>query len=237
MKKITIVLLALLVPAAGFSQIVFTVKAGGSMNCAQVGYSMGSLEPFFGLDVVALSGKITSNSTTWSADVAGDLFRSGTYDSETSGNITLFMPRLGAKFFFKAGALRPYVTASVLKSFASLDTKNHVTYKSYNSDGDVTYESENDTTLLPDETKSLVEDLLGFFAFEGGIGVEYTINKYISVGAEYGFGLMLPSGETKSTEAEDYNADGHDDYRYESTTKLSATLGITHALLVVNFHL
>jgi opacity protein-like surface antigen len=161
---------ALLIPALA-SAMVFSVSPGQTLQGAQLGMSYGKLQPYIGLDLMGAAGKVKMTN----ADA--------TY-AELSAGATLYIPNIGARYYFTGKELKPYVYLGLLKSIATVSAKvkTNVT------------ESE-----FAGEAKDQLTSLLGFWGINAGFGTEYPFSENFSVGGEYGFRYLLTSAEGKGT--------------------------------------
>ncbi len=153
----------------GKAQFTFSVSPGFHLNGASFGYQMGNLITYGGLQIIG--GAYTETETGKEFDKNGNL---QSYTKKYTVNESLFVPSLGARFFFKkVGKLKMYgdgVFAYFIPSVKITDSEN----PSANS-----------------EFKDQFEKV-HIFGGQLGFGTEYFFDNNFSVGGE--FGLMLLNG-------------------------------------------
>jgi opacity protein-like surface antigen len=162
---------ALLVPTLA-SALVFSVSPGQTLQGAQFGLSFGNLQPYVGLDLLGASGKLKTTNPD------------GTY-AELSAGATLYIPNVGARFYFTSKELKPYVYLGLLKSVATVDLKSKTQIA--------------ETDLLPGDVKDQLTSLLGFMGITAGFGAEHPFSEHFSVGGEYGFRYLRTSAKGEGT--------------------------------------
>ncbi|MBN2369359.1 MAG: hypothetical protein JXO72_02615 [Vicinamibacteria bacterium] len=202
MKKglVFLALVPMLVPALASAQsVVFSVKIGGdSLQTAQLGLNKERFQPYFGVDYFSLSGKAM----------------------DIEAGLSLFVPHVGARYYFSSEPVRPYVYGGFFKAMSSVKL-------------DIAGENS-----LDDDTKKLLEDMLGFKGFKLGFGGEYRVNEHFSVGGEFGMNLYSLSAESKGlSDLDDIEID---DVWYgiasDLETEISASLRRTYAVAALNFY-
>jgi hypothetical protein len=162
---------ALLIPVLA-SAMVFSVSPGQTLQGAQFGMSYGKLQPYIGLDLLGAAGKVKMTNPD------------ATY-AELSAGVTLYIPNIGARYYFASKELKPYVYLGLLKSIATVDLKSKTQAA--------------ETDLLPGDAKDQLTSLLGFWGINAGFGTEYPFAENFSVGGEYGIRYLRTSAEGKGT--------------------------------------
>jgi opacity protein-like surface antigen len=162
-----VIAIALLVPVVA-SAMVFSVSPGQLLQGGQLGMSYGKLQPYIGLDIMGASGKIRLD------DTESDAFE------EMSAGVTLYIPSIGARYYFGSSEVKPYVYAGFLKSIATVSIKVETNTGADELEGDV---------------KDQLTSLLGFWGVNAGFGSEYAFSEHFSVGGEYGFRYLRTHAE------------------------------------------
>jgi opacity protein-like surface antigen len=162
-----VIAIALLVPALA-SAMVFSVSPGQLLQGGQLGLSYGKFQPYIGLDIMGASGKVKLS------DTESDAFE------ELSAGVTLYIPGIGARYYFGGSEVKPYVYAGFLKSVASVSVKVKT-----NAGEDA----------IADDVKDQLTSLLGFWGANAGFGAEYAFSEHFAVGSEYGFRYLHTHAE------------------------------------------
>jgi hypothetical protein len=162
-----VIAIALLVPTLA-SAMVFSVSPGQLLQGGQLGMSYGKFQPYIGLDIMGASGKIRIS------DTESDAFQ------EMSAGVTLYIPNIGARYYFGSSEVKPYVYAGFLKSIATVSVKVETNSGEEDFEGDV---------------KDQLTSLLGFWGVNAGFGAEYPFSEHFSVGGEYGFRYLRTHAE------------------------------------------
>lgn len=163
---VTAMLVALVIPAVALAGPFFNISPGQQLQGMQLGMTFGKFEPYVGLDMMGISGKI---------NIASD-----EDDLEASASASLFIPNIGTRFAFGATPLKPYVYLGFLKSFGSVSAKI--------SEGSESLEFEG-------ELKDQINDLMSFWGINAGFGAEYPFSEHFGVAGEYGFRYLKTHAE------------------------------------------
>ncbi|MCL6465569.1 MAG: hypothetical protein K6T77_02290 [candidate division WOR-3 bacterium] len=188
------------------AQFGFSVKPGMSLNAVQFGYKADNLFAGLGLEFASLS---VSSKVKYEY---GE--QTYTYTTKVGGN--LFMPQLGARYFFvknedKGSYVTPYIGTSLFYTFGKVSISE--------SDGETTYR---DTTM----EKTLNDVLSGNIGGTLGFGGEYYLSNNFSIGGEFGIRMLFGGTKTKVP-----------DYYYEEYTLTNNLgLGVTYTTLGLNFY-
>ncbi|MCD6365906.1 MAG: hypothetical protein J7L46_00040 [Bacteroidales bacterium] len=178
----------------GKAQFTFSASPGLHLNGAAFGYKMGTIVAYGGLQIIGTS--FTQTHTWTDYDINGVLQQN---DNKYTVTQSLFVPSLGAKFFFKeTGKLKMYgngVFAYFIPSGKITDSDN----PSANSD-------------FKEQFKNAY-----FLGGQFGFGSEYFFDDNFSVGGEFGFTFL--AGGYKSE---------YDRYIYNPNTGLSETTTETY---------
>lgn len=256
MKKLLVVIISALLclPILAYGQgntPVFSVKINPDFQAAQFGLDMGSLQPYIGLDYIALGAKASVDATI---DMSDYYYYYGYYSymptttqpttitvsGEVEGKASLLMPFVGVKFFMSQNPVRPYLFGSVFKSFPSVSLEMTATM-----DGESQTED-----ILGDKGTDFVKDMLDFWGVDVGIGAEWTINEHFSIGGEYGVKFLMMGAEYVDEEGDlissamglldlvgySYMFKGVQDVGSSMKLNVSSSLRTSHAAVVLNFH-
>jgi len=164
---LAVIAIALLVPALA-SAMVFSVSPGQLLQGGQLGMSYGKFQPYIGLDIMGASGKVKISDT-----------ESDAYE-ELSAGATLYIPNIGARYYFASKELKPYVYMGFLKSIATVSAK---------------VKTETDESDFEGDAKDQLTSLLGFWGVNAGFGAEYPFSEHFSIGSEYGFRYLRTHAE------------------------------------------
>ena len=166
-KSLLISLLLVLCSSSAFSQFNFNVSPGLGLTGAKFGFQLpAGVVPYFALQSFSTSDTYEESGTRWDYDQNKPV----TYTSTDEYNVSLLIPSLGAKYFFKGvGPLKPFVNASISKPIVNAK---------------VSYDGQEDKDIS-DAAKSLK-----FFGTELSFGIEYFFNDYFSLGGEFGLRMM-----------------------------------------------
>ena len=215
---------------------VFSVKPGLEIQSSDIGYTLGNITPYVGLDVLAISAEGSYAERYWGTDwETGDLYLGSEETWELSGSATLIIPHLGIRYQLSDKALHPFISGGFFKSFAFASVKGEHAYRWFNTDGDIMYE-EIDVLNIEEKEKGAIEDILGIWGLNVGLGVEYPFNEHLSICGESGFRLLFASSEYKDSKSTDWNDDGNDDWREEWNAELSGSLKLSYAAIALRFH-
>jgi hypothetical protein len=160
-KKLVMIGIMLCLTVTSFSQVSFSVSKGSILTAATVGYRFNKIVPFIGFQYYGASANIESSSQEFDFNAFGLITNS--YDTELKANV--FLPSLGAKYFF--------LEREKLKAFTSLSfTLPIVTLKSGDKD---------DNKEINDALSNVI-----LWGGELGVGVEYFVDEQFSIGGEFG---------------------------------------------------
>lgn len=204
----------------------FSVKINPHLQNARFGLNMGSLHPFIGLDYLSIGAKVNFSTTI---DMGYYYYSYGAGEIDVSAEIeakaSLIMPTIGIKYYLSQATVKPYLVSSFIKSFPSIDMDMTVEI-----DGDSESES-----LLGDDEKDFIKELMSFWGVNVGFGTEWAINEHFSLGGEYGIRFIFISGE--------YQGEGMGlltgligDLGSELNTEVTGSLRSSHAAVVLNFY-
>jgi len=154
-----VIAIALLVPVVA-SAMVFSVSPGQLLQGGQISISHGKFQPYIGLDIMGASGKVRLEDNASTA-----------YE-EITASAMLYIPNIGARYYFGSSEVKPYVYAGFLKSIATVSAKTKTETAESEFEGD---------------SKDQLTSLLGFWGVNAGFGAEYPFSEHFSVGSEYGF--------------------------------------------------
>ncbi|MBN2564621.1 MAG: hypothetical protein JXB46_02815 [Candidatus Eisenbacteria bacterium] len=232
---LVLVMLLVLMPVhvcAEDGSMQLIMRPGSSLQSASLGYNMGALTPYAGLDIVGISG----DASTKEVEIENyyDARTEYRYENESSlsGSAMLIMPHVGIRYAFGQGDVRPYVFGSVFKSFASVSAEAKETERWY-EDGELV-DSDESGDDLDEDTEKMLESLLGFWGLNLGVGGEYLMTERFSIGAEFGLRMVFTSTSRDG-------GSSYDDYWYEESEsweeEASASLRITYASIFLGFRL
>lgn len=154
-----VIAIALLVPVVA-SAMIFSVSPGQLLQGGQLSKSYGKFQPYIGLDIMGASGKVRLEDNASTA-----------YE-EITASAMLYIPNIGARYYFGSSEVKPYVYAGFLKSIATVSAKTKTETAESEFEGD---------------SKDQLTSLLGFWGVNAGFGAEYPFSEHFSVGSEYGF--------------------------------------------------
>ncbi len=194
-----VIAIALLVPVLA-SAMVFSVSPGQTLQGAQIGMSFGKLQPYIGLDLMGASGKVKM---TYPDDAFVEL----------SAGATLYIPNIGARYYFGGKELKPYVYLGFLKSIATVSAK---------------VKTNVDESEFAGGAKDQLTSLLGFWGINAGFGTEYPFSENFSVGGEYGFRYLRTGADGTGTADSVFLAEGVSD-------EITASLKNSMVRVVLNY--
>lgn len=230
-----LVLVPLCAQADGLELII---RPGSTVQSGSLGYRMGALTAYGGLDLVGISAESRSSEVEEYLDPGWYGYREE-FESEMSGSAMLFMPHVGGKFAFGHGDVTPYVFGSVFKSFAFVSAEAEYSWADYeDSDGDGVWDdidSGGGSEELDSELEDALESLLGFWGLNLGVGGQYQMAERFAIGAEFGMRMVFTStGEIS------YGDDYHGEMEEWTDTwseEASASLRMTYATVFFTFGL
>jgi hypothetical protein len=224
-----VVAIALLVPALSFAgPLVFSMSPGQGVQSAQVGLSMGKFMPYFGLDLMGISGKVKADyeytdSYYDTGEGAWVDYVSQKSTVDASAGATLLIPHIGARFYFATEPLKPYVFLGFLKSMPFVSAKISGTDNYFNPDG-TSDGSDTYSAKLEGDAKDVITKPLGFWGMNLGFGAEYPFSENFSLGGEYGLRWFHTSTESSGLLGDEMSAE------------MSASLKLTTARVVLNYN-
>ena len=212
------------------SSWVASFKASRPLNGTTLGYTLGSLLLYGGLDMLRLSIKDESSSTNESWDWENSR-RYLSWRSETTFDLkgTLLIPHAGLRFYLKKGVTQAYVMGESFMIFPSVDFSSHRSSTSYRPDGSVDYTDSYDESWN-DEDKKEAADALDFIGFVAGFGAEHNLGEGFSIGSEFGLRFFMNSWDSAS---ENTSSDGYYKDTYKSSVNMS--LAGTFTSLSLNY--
>ncbi|MBN2104702.1 hypothetical protein JW835_11740 [bacterium] len=259
-KKMIFPLIAFFLPLFLISgSPVFTVRLGPKMQSSQVGFQVGPIQPYIGLDYMSMGFNANVIITNSHAETDTSIFITDyKIDSDIEGNVRIWMPHIGVRYYINNHTTKPYLFAGIFKSFASIDAGADFDNTYYDENGNIDFTA-SESEKLDKETVSLLEDLLGIWGLNFGLGAEYTVNEHFSIGGEFGFkyAKTSTSSTNEAIESVDYSdyytgdyysvniSDGYNEYSgmndqgaIKTVTKTDVTAGLTfsYAAVCLNFH-
>jgi len=195
----------------GKAQFTFSVSPGLHLNGAAFGYKMGTIVAYGGLQII--SGTFTQTHTWTDYDINGALQQN---DNKYSVSQSLFVPSLGAKFFFKeTGKLKIYgngVFAYFIPSVKITDSDD------------------------PSANSDFKKQFKNAYSFGGqfGFGSEYFFDDNFSVGGEFGF-TFLAGGYKSEYDQNIYNPNTGQYETYPETYTYKANFTPTYIKISFNF--
>ena len=229
---------------------LFSVRIGPKLQSSQIGLQIGSIQPYVGLDYLCM-GLDASMKETYSVSLtdASPFLLAETSTTGMEGNVRIWMPHVGLRYYLNTNKTKPYLFANLFKALPSIDGKESFDLTAYDEQGNMAFvysESED----LDKATKDMLEDLLGIWGLNFGFGAEYTVNEYFSIGGEFGFKMARSSVSNKNTEIipleyyyyyyygyySDYNFEGLGDVKSVAETDANVGLTFSYAAICVNFH-
>lgn len=213
MRKFSLALCTFVILSyTSFSQFNFSVDPGFGIKGAFIGYQIGNIVPFVGIQFISGSSTVESNYMDY--DETTQTYKPVSRTEEVTGSI--YMPYAGAKLFFeleRSSKLKPYLSAMVFKPFISYEFKDNT-----------------DDFISEDE----FQENLNIYGVEAGFGTEYFLDDNFSFGGEAGIRMIFGSSNESST---DYYYDGSgNQIEYERKYDYSTLLGISYAKIILNFY-
>ncbi len=234
MKKYLVFLLVLIIyaPMLNAQGLVFGVEIQPELKSTYYfGYKAGSFVPYAGLEVLKIGGSYSSHYEDWNEDGSGDHYLAYENDWDINGSATLFIPRIGLKFYLSQSNISSYFKLGVLKCLPSVSGEYSYRYVDYDSLGNVFYESDTTMALL-DEEKEVIASILGVFGINIGFGCEYHLSSNFSIGGEAGFRYWKTGGDYVRDEEDLTPFYDRDIWEQE----LSTSLGISYAIFTLNYY-
>ncbi len=228
-------LACLLAVSSGLAQpkYMFGIRSGGIISSACFGMDMGRVVPMVGTDFLYVSGSASSIDEDYThTDYGGDeIADRHVYEDKVDGRAFLLVPEVGAKVYLRQTGLRPYLLGSFFFTvpFVKGESTSREEYWHYENGELVGHGVDIDTDMLSDEDEALLKDALGLWGITIAGGGEYFLNERLSIGGEYGIRLFFDTAERK--ERDDYGSDIH-----SVKDEASASIGLTHAAIVLNYH-
>jgi len=231
-KSIYIIILILCLPLITNAEgTYFSVKINPNIQQARIGMNMGNIHPFVGLDYLSVGAKVNIETTIEYGYGYGYNYEFDV-NAEVEAKASLIMPTIGAKYYLSQATVKPYLVGSYIKSFPSIDM-----------DMTMTMDDESETeSLLGDDEKDFIKELMSFWGFNVGFGAEWAINEHFSLGGEYGIRFIYISGEYEG-EGLGLLGDlggllgvGMIDLGDEMKTEVTGNLRSSHAAVVLNFY-
>lgn len=204
MKNLALFFAFMSITVLSYSQITFTVSPGWVFNGGTVGYKIGKLNPYAGIQYF---GRSMEQSTT------GKRYNYETnkiedYTEQMKINVKLYMPNIGVKFFISENKkIRPYINTQFFLPIVKLDLDF----------GDNSY-------ISTDEIEKQVNGIK-MWALQAGFGAEYFFDDNFSLGAELGF-RTFNFKVSSEYETSLYNPDTNENINY--TQKSTLNLGFTN---------
>jgi len=237
MRRVIVIcgLVCLLAAGSGLAQpkYMFSIRSGGIISSACFGMDMGRVVPMVGTDFLYVSGSASSIDEDYSSytDQGDEIVDRHIYEDKVDGRAFLLVPQVGAKVYLRQTGLRPYLLGSLFFTvpFVDGESTSREEYWHYENGELVGHGVDIDTEKLSEKDKALLKDALGLWGITIAGGGEYFLNERLSIGGEYGIRLFLDTAE--QGERSGYGGDIHSE-----KDKASASIGLTHAAIVLNYH-
>lgn len=229
-KYLTLITLLAVGGLQAQSAWVASFKASRPLNGTTIGYTIGPVLLYGGLDMMRLSIKDESSSTNESWDWNnGRRYLSWKSESTVDLNGTLLIPHAGLRYYFKKGATQAYVMGEGFIILPFLNYSYQSSSTSYNPNGSVNYTDSYDESWN-DEDKKEAADALDFLGLVAGFGAEHNLGEGFSIGSEFGLRLFMNSWDN----VDDYTSnDGYYKDTYKSSVNIS--LAGTFTSLSLNY--
>jgi hypothetical protein len=213
LKSLFTILFLALLSSSAFSQFNFNVSPGLGLTGAKFGFQLpAGVVPYFALQSFSTTDTYEESGTRWDFDQN----KAVTYTNTDEYKVSMLIPSLGAKYFFKGvGPLKPFVNASISKPLVNAK---------------VTYDGQEDKEIA-EAAKSLK-----FFGAEVSFGIEYFLSEYFSLSGEFGLRMMSLKFDD---EFEDQYYDPIKD-EYIATVlrqKIQGSFNPTYSNISLNFYL
>lgn len=233
MKKVFIIIGIVVISVYSWGGTYFSVKSDKYVQNSEIGLKLGNLAISGGIDTLffSINNKATNSTQIkeYTENNYGeyelDWSDSNEFEVITSGSARLFIPNVGLKLFLSNKRASPFVFGTIYKSFANID---------------YTLGSEGTSEELPDNIKDSIEDLLGFWGINIGLGGEYKVNDSFSIVAEHGFRLILSTTVSKEEKRTSYESHYYGNKIKEEINKwensLKGKFGFTYTNIGVSFN-
>ncbi|NQT25726.1 outer membrane beta-barrel protein [candidate division KSB1 bacterium] len=225
-KSIYIIILILCLPLITNAEgTYFSVKINPNIQQARIGMNMGNIHPFVGLDYLSVGAKVNIETTI---EYGYYPYYTVDIEAEVEAKASLIMPTIGLKYYLSQATVKPYLVGSYIKSFPSIDLDATL-------DGDT-------ESLIGDDEKDFIKELMSFWGFNIGFGTEWAINEHFSLGGEYGIRFIFISGEYEGEgmgllgSLGGLLGGGMIDLGDELKTEVTGNLRSSHAAVVLNFY-
>jgi hypothetical protein len=156
--------------------------------------------------------------------------------TEIDASAFILIPHFGIKFLMGSRDVKPFLFGNVFFSIPSVtaESKTRDEEWTYVNDQLVDHEINRDTDELDDETKDLVNDILGFWGITLGGGAEYFFSENFSIGGEFGVRLIFNTVEYSDKTHEEYGP--NDSYTEEIDSEISASFKVSYAVFTLNYY-
>ncbi|MCK6601991.1 MAG: hypothetical protein L6Q77_09215 [Bacteroidetes bacterium] len=209
---------------------------GFPLSGTNVGYQFGNLVPYAGIDLIRLSWDDNSENEYYSTDYQSHkLYLATKRDQSSNGSVLLVIPKVGARFYFstgETGSIAWYVKGDVMKIIPSFEGENRSSYISYLPNGTINYQGSSKSKMTNEE-KERQADMIDYWGFTIGTGVEYFFSNKFALGGEYGIRLFL--NEYKDDHDETFG-DSYYQYRDKSSDEVSNALNLSYTEVTLNYY-
>lgn len=209
---------------------------GFPLSGTNVGYQFGNLVPYAGIDLIRVSWDDKSDYESYSTDYqTRKMFLDYKSNQSSNGSVLLVIPKVGARFYFstgEAGSIGWYVKGDVMKIIPSFEGEKKSSYVSYSSNGTINYQGSRKSKLSSDDKKQQA-DMIDYWGFTVGTGVEYFFSDKFALGGEYGIRLFL------NDYTDDYDETyGNSNYQYrdKSSDEVSNALNLSYTEITLNYY-
>ncbi len=238
MKKLIIILSMLVAnfidPAFGQSNWVMTYKSAKPINGATLGYQLGKIMAYGGIDVLNISYSTDSEYTNYNWDWENEkLYLRSKEESSFSLSGALYVPHLGGRYYLTKKLARGYVIAEGFIIVPALDYKDKGLVKYYDTGGN-NYDSDSWDDSMDKDEKQETKDLLDYIGLMVGFGSEYEVAPAFSIGGEFGMRFFFNSAKTEDTDEDEWDGQVH--YREISKREIKSKLMGTYTTLTLNYH-
>ena len=150
------------------AQFNFSVNPGIQSNSAAFGYQFSKVVPYLGVQLLNAKGDIDENGKQ--NDINTNLVVD--YNDTYEGSFNLFMPTIGAKYFFlEKSKLKAYANINVNKAFMTGKAKS------------------NTDPIFGDDVETIIKNTK-ISGGQLGFGTEYFFDNNFSIGGEFGIRMI-----------------------------------------------
>ncbi|MCA0444908.1 MAG: hypothetical protein LCH54_01630 [Bacteroidetes bacterium] len=206
---------------------------GFPISGTNIGYQIGNLVPYAGLDLIRVSFDDKSEYENYSRDSqTGNLFLKSKLEQSSSGSVLLIIPKLGARFYLSTGKSRSigwYIKGDIMKIIPIFDGESKESYIDYYWNKQVS-----SSYKMTTDEKRRQSDMIDYWGITVGTGVEYFFSDKFALGGEYGIRLFLNDYTDNFDEAND--GDSYYGNKNKSSDEVSNALNLSYTEITLNYY-